>query len=33
MNRRSFVRNAGFVFGAIPLLRKDWMTVFTGQSL
>jgi len=28
MNRRSFVRNAGFGIGAIPLLRKDWLTRF-----
>jgi glyoxylase-like metal-dependent hydrolase (beta-lactamase superfamily II) len=28
MNRRSFVKNAGFSFGAIPLLRKDWLTRF-----
>lgn len=28
MNRRSFVKNAGFGFGAIPLLRKDWLTRF-----
>ena len=34
MNRRSFVKNAGFGFGAIPLLRKDWINrVFAGQSL
>jgi len=28
MHRRSFVRNAGLGFGAIPLLRKDWLTRF-----
>ena len=28
MNRRSFVKNTGFVFGAIPLLRKDWINRF-----
>jgi cyclase len=28
MNRRSFVRNAGLGFGAIPLLRSDWFTQF-----
>ncbi len=28
MNRRSFVRNAGFGLGAIPLLRKNWLTGF-----
>ena len=28
MNRRSFVKNAGFSFGAIPLLRADWFTRF-----
>ncbi len=28
MNRRSFVKNAGFSFGAIPLLRKNWVTTF-----
>jgi len=28
MNRRSFVKNSGIAFGAIPLLRKDWLTKF-----
>jgi cyclase len=28
MIRRSFVKNAGFAFGAIPLFRKDWLTQF-----
>ncbi len=28
MHRRSFVRNAGLGFGAIPLIRKDWLTLF-----
>jgi cyclase len=28
MNRRSFVKNTGFGFGVIPLLRKDWITRF-----
>jgi len=26
MNRRSFVRSAGLSFGAIPLLRNDWVS-------
>lgn len=28
MNRRSFVKNSGLAFGAIPLLRADWLTKF-----
>ncbi len=28
MHRRSFVKNAGLGFGAIPLLRQDWLTKF-----
>jgi len=28
MHRRSFVKNAGISFGAIPLLRKDWLNQF-----
>ncbi len=28
MNRRSFVKNAGIGFGAIPLLRSNWLTQF-----
>jgi cyclase len=28
MNRRSFVKNAGIGFGAIPLLRKNWFDEF-----
>ena len=32
MNRRSFVKNAGFGFGAIPLLRKDWLTRFMQEN-
>jgi cyclase len=28
MNRRSFVKNAGISFGAIPLLRKNWFDEF-----
>lgn len=32
MNRRSFVRNASFTFGAIPLLRKDWITKFMQEN-
>ena len=34
MNRRSFVKNAGLGFGAIPLLRNDWLDpVFAGKSV
>ncbi|HEY2647992.1 MAG TPA: MBL fold metallo-hydrolase [Puia sp.] len=32
MNRRSFVRNAGFTFGAIPLLRNDWLSQFIQEN-
>jgi cyclase len=32
MNRRSFVRNAGLSFGAIPLLRKDWISHFLQEN-
>ncbi|HEY2349093.1 MAG TPA: MBL fold metallo-hydrolase [Puia sp.] len=32
MNRRSFVRNAGFTFGAIPLLRNDWLRQFIQEN-
>jgi cyclase len=32
MNRRSFVKNAGFSFGAIPLLRNDWLTKFMQEN-
>jgi len=28
MNRRSFVKNSGLGFGAIPLLRSDWLHLF-----
>jgi cyclase len=28
MNRRSFVKNAGLGFGAIPLLRNDWLNQY-----
>jgi cyclase len=28
MHRRSFVKNAGFSFGAIPLLPKNWLSQF-----
>jgi len=32
MNRRSFVKNAGVGFGAIPLLRKDWLSQFIQEN-
>ncbi len=32
MLRRSFVKNAGFTFGAIPLIRKNWLTQFMQDS-
>ncbi len=32
MNRRSFVKNAGFSFGAIPLLRKNWFDEFMQEN-
>jgi len=32
MNRRSFVKNAGFTFGAIPLLRSDWINLFMQEN-
>ncbi len=32
MNRRSFVKNAGIGFGAIPILRSDWLTQFTQDN-
>jgi glyoxylase-like metal-dependent hydrolase (beta-lactamase superfamily II) len=32
MNRRSFVRKAGLGFGAIPLLRKDWISQFIQEN-
>ena len=32
MNRRSFVRNASFGFGAIPLLRNDWLSLFMQEN-
>ena len=32
MNRRSFVKNTGFSFGAIPLLGKDWLSLFLQES-
>jgi hypothetical protein len=32
MNRRSFVKNAGFSFGAIPLLRNDWLANFMQEN-
>jgi len=32
MNRRSFVKNAGLGFGAVPLLRKDWLSRFMQEN-
>ena len=32
MNRRSFVRNTGLSFGAVPLLGKNWLTQFLQES-
>jgi len=32
MNRRSFVKNAGLGFGAIPLLRNDWLSRFLQEN-
>jgi cyclase len=32
MHRRSFVRNAGLSFGAIPLLGNDWLTRFLQEN-
>ncbi|MEO6963431.1 MAG: MBL fold metallo-hydrolase [Puia sp.] len=32
MNRRSFVKNSSLAFGAIPLLRKDWLTKFMQEN-
>jgi cyclase len=32
MNRRSFVRHAGIGVGAIPVLRKNWLTYFMQES-
>lgn len=32
MNRRSFVKNAGISFGAIPLLRKNWFDEFIQEN-
>jgi len=32
MNRRSFVRNTGISFGAIPLFRRDWLTQFMQEN-
>jgi cyclase len=32
MNRRSFVKNAGLGFGAVPLLRNDWLRLFMQEN-
>ena len=32
MNRRSFVRNASLGFGAVPLLRNDWLSLFVQEN-
>ena len=32
MNRRSFVRNAGFSFGALPLLGSNWVIQFIQEN-
>ena len=32
MNRRSFVKNAGLGFGAVPLLRNDWLSLFVQEN-
>jgi glyoxylase-like metal-dependent hydrolase (beta-lactamase superfamily II) len=32
MNRRSFVKNAGLAFGAVPLLRPDWLQHFRQEN-
>jgi hypothetical protein len=32
MNRRSFVKNAGLGFGAVPLLRNDWLSLFMQEN-
>src|SRR5579862_3971711 len=32
MNRRSFVKNAGLGLGAVPLLHKDWLSLFVQEN-
>ena len=32
MNRRSFVKNTGLGFGALPLLRYDWLKEFMQEN-